>query len=150
MTDIGLKRQIQQGNGMQGGFTTQHQRKEAVNEFRRTHFIFGKHSTIHYSQARFDEMKGIGMQGGRQKQTNSIAKNQMTNFSIGTGLPKHQQYGTTYNTITGRARGWKTQKQTIGEVQAKKTSVQLGRGNAFGFVSTNSRLFPNKDSNLAI
>ena len=33
---------------------------------------------------------------------------------------------------------------------AKKTSVTLGKGNRFGFVSMNQRVFPNKDPKAAI
>ena len=66
MTDIGLRGQIANGNGMRGEFNTMTQRREHVNEFRRTHFIFGKHPTVHHSQARFDELKGQGKTGGRQ------------------------------------------------------------------------------------
>jgi len=33
---------------------------------------------------------------------------------------------------------------------AKKTSVTLGKGNNFGFVSTNERFYPNKDPNEAM
>ena len=53
MTDIEVKKQISQGIALNGQFNTHHQRKSAVNEFRRTHFIFGKHHTIHHSQSRF-------------------------------------------------------------------------------------------------
>jgi len=38
----------------------------------------------------------------------------------------------------------------MGDVKAKLTSVQLGRGNQYGFVSTNQRLFPNKGLNQPI
>ena len=38
----------------------------------------------------------------------------------------------------------------MGEVKAKLTSVQLGKGNRNGFVTTNSRLFPQRDPNQAI
>ena len=119
-------------------------------EFRRTHFIFGKHSTIHYSQSRFQELLGSGKAGGRQKQTNGAAKNQATNFSIGPGVAEHEQYGTTYNTITGQRRNWNSSKTQIGDVKAKITSVQLGKGNKFGFISTNQRLFPSNDPNEVI
>ena len=107
---------------MRGEFNTHVQRKKQVTEFRRTHFIFGKHSTIHYSQARFQEIQGQGKAGGRQAQTNGAAKNQATNFRIGLGIPKHLQYSTTYNTITGK-RNWTAGRTDMGEVKAKLTSV---------------------------
>jgi hypothetical protein len=50
MTDIALRQQIALGNQRVGQYNTHVQRKAAVTEFRRTHFIFGKHSTTHYSQ----------------------------------------------------------------------------------------------------
>lgn len=121
-----------------------------MTEFRRTHFIFGKHSTIHFSHQRHEQLAVSGKLGGRQQQNNGALKNQMTNFRIGTGLPKHQQYATTYKTITGEARGWNARKQQIGEVKAKLTSVQLGRGNQFGFATTNQRLFSGRDPKEAI
>lgn len=77
-------------------------------------------------------------------------KTKKTNFNIGTGLSKQHQYATTYNQVTGVARGWNQSRQTYGDVTAKKTSVQLGKGNPYGFVTTNQRLFPNKDPNKAI
>jgi len=83
MTDINLKSQIRLGNQLRGEFNTKQQRKAHVDEFRRTHFIFGKHPTIHYSQAKFSDLQGVGKAGGRQTQLNSALRNQMTNFSIG-------------------------------------------------------------------
>jgi hypothetical protein len=52
-------------------------------------------------------------------------------------VAKHEQYGTTYNTITGQRRDWNSKKTPMGNVKAKITSVQLGRGNQYGFVTTN-------------
>ena len=150
MTDICLKQQIVSGIRLQGEFNTQQQRKEHVNEFRRTHFIFGKHPTTHYSAARAQELAGLGKIGGRQQQTNGAVKNQKTNFNIGTGLSKHQQYATTYASISGSVREWRNGRPGMGEVTAKKTSVQLGKGNQYGFVTTNQRLFQNRDPNKAI
>ena len=66
MTDIGLRNQINSGNLQKGEFNTHLQRKAHVNETRRTHFIFGKHPTVHYSQTKFEEMNAAGKKGGRQ------------------------------------------------------------------------------------
>ena len=119
-----------------------------MNEFRRTHFIFGKHPTTHYSQAKYQELRAAGGRpGGRQGQSNSTMKNQATNFNIGTGMPKHLQYGTVYDTITGKARGWKPKKTIVGDIIAKRCSVQLGRGMKYGFTTTNSIVYPEKDAN---
>ena len=74
-------------------------------------------------------------------------KNQMTNFQMTSGYPKHQNYMTSYNTITGQANHWTAKRMTIGEVQAKKTSIQLGKGNKCGFVTMNQRLFAENDVN---
>ena len=64
------------------------------------------------------------MAGGRQQQTDGKLKNQMTNFRIGAGLPKHQQYSTTYNSITGQRNTWGAQNRNgYGEIKAKITSV---------------------------
>ena len=55
------------------------------------------------------------------------------------------QYSSIYTTTTVKARGWSHNKPKVGEVMAKKTSVQLGRGNKYGFVTTNQRVYPDKD-----
>ena len=52
--------------------------------------------------------------------------------------------------VTGQRRDWDSSQTPIGDIKAKITSVQLGKGNRFGFVSTNQRLFPNKNPNEAI
>lgn len=74
----------------------------------------------------------------------------MTNFNIGGPMKKHEQYVTSYGNNTGQANHWDSSRVTIGEVAAKKTSVQLGKGNAYGFVTMNQRLFPDKDPKTAI
>ena len=65
-------------------------------------------------------------------------------------MPKHLQYGTVYDTITGQARGWKPKKTIMGDIIAKRCSVQLGKGMKYGFTTTNSVVYPEKDANQAI
>ena len=64
-------------------------------------------------------------------------KNQMTNFRVGSGIDRHNQYTTLYTSTTGNANRYGNQRNQVGEVKAKLTSVQLGRGHAYGFTTTN-------------
>ena len=55
-----------------------------------------------------------------------------------------------YDTITGKARGWSANKMTLGDITAKRCSVQLGKGLKYGFTTTNSVVYPESDANQSI
>lgn len=58
------------------------------------------------------------------------------------------QYGTTYGLITGPDRLVKSNSQ-LDEITAKKVSIELGRGNQYGFTTTNQRSFAPHDPSQA-
>ena len=73
-------------------------------------------------------------------------KNQRTNFKIGTSLDPHKQYTSSYCQSTRSANHYGRQKLEVGEVKAKLTSVHLGKGNEYGFITNNQRNFSAKNS----
>lgn len=77
-------------------------------------------------------------------------KNCATNFRVGLGVPKHIQYTTSYEAVTGSANQYGQQVETIGDVAAKRTSILLGHSGKNGFVTTNQRLFSCRDPSGAI
>ena len=76
----------------------------------------------------------------------STAELQASHFSIGGRVHKDSQYGTTYNVVTGAMpnRGpMKLQRVKLSDVPATKTSINLGKGNSFSYVTTNKKDFAN-------
>ena len=141
MSDIAFKNSIHSAS--RGEFVTAEKRKKDVLEFRRTHFIMGKHPTTHYSQAKYTTKFRDGLTGGRQSQGGSAAQTQATNFNIGTGRNRFQ-YATTYNTITGQAPLHNASRATLDDVPAKRTHIMLGRAHKASFVTTNSKIYDSK------
>lgn len=80
MTDIQFKGVVNGGFGHTGNYMTAVDRKKQVTEFRRTHFIMGKHPSTLYSNARFEMQGRSGLMGGRKDTGASKFKNQSTNF----------------------------------------------------------------------
>lgn len=143
MTDLQFSGSIKAGRAHKGEFVTHHQRRKEVTEFRRTHFIMGKHPTTMMSHAR-QSMQPYGTL--KNERFGSSAQSQASNFKIGSSYTPNQQYRTTYNTVTGS--GIKTGvKNGLDDIKAKRTSILLGHGNSNGFVTTNQRLFSATNKN---
>lgn len=145
MTDIAFKASI--GTASKGEFVTAAHRKKDVLEFRRTHFIMGKHPTTHYSQSQFTTRLREGLTGGKQHQTISAAQTCGSNFKIGTGRNRFQ-YATTYNTITGQAPLHTAERARMDDVPAKRTHIMLGKAYRASYVTTHNKCFSHKGKSI--
>ncbi len=100
-----------------------------------THFIFGKHPTVRYSESHLKQAPRDGLNKPRETQVHSTAQMQATNFKFGPGpiLP-HQQYQSMYKVGTCRAPDAKhyARASQPQDVPAKHTHIDLGHAHYTG------------------
>lgn len=94
--DIQFRGAISNGATQRGEYMTKPERTKEVTEFRRTHFIMGKHPNTNLSQQRFVTLLRPGLTGGPQHQSGSKQKSQQTNFRIGLKYDPQSQFSTSY------------------------------------------------------
>jgi hypothetical protein len=85
MTDIAFQKSIQNLPPQNGQYMTGHSRNIVSKYNTSTHFIFGKHSTIHYSEAKLKTALRPGLANGQQRKSGSALGTCGSNFQIGTG-----------------------------------------------------------------
>ena len=118
---------MKEGQCSSGGFVPKKERQKACDNFRATHFILGKHSTVHHSTNNLSQMntfktpRPMTALNSRQAGLNQIA----THFKLGDPVRPEQQYSTLYGALLGSTaeKAKHQEKVTYGEPFAKKTSV---------------------------
>jgi len=101
-----------------------------------THFKFGQHSTIHYSEAKLKTILRPGLSNGHQGNSGSSLTTCGSNFQIGTGkISAAHQFQTTYNRVTGNtpAAEYYVKEKGNEVLPAKITSINFGKGGQRNF-----------------